>query len=271
MNNVKNFICISSFNDDLEWFRELDYPHIIFDKCSKGVKKSKYFPHDIAPSNLKKKYPDMNIKSGELGGYNINEYLSYIISNYYDLPDFIAFIKGNIVKRHVSFDYLKRILNNKYFTSIEEWQNIKKNKFNFLKKSSYISSEGGWLELNNNWYANKEKHPNKFFNNFNTFMNFIFKFYENPKYIRFCPGANYILPRQNILKYDLVFYQNLKYIINYSQLSGESHILERALLTIWNSEYEISEIMKKPFDENTVFPKKDNLFKSNFLKLISRF
>ena len=94
-------------------------------------------------------------------------------------------------------------------------------------------------------------------------MNFIFKFYKNPRYIRFCPGANYILPKRNILKYDLVFYQNLKYIINYSQLSGESHILERALLTICNSEYETSEIMKKPFDENTLFPKKDNLVKSN--------
>ena len=151
MKNDKNFICISSFNDDLEWFRELDYPHIIFDKCCKGVKKSKYFPHDIAPSNLKKKYPDMNITSGELGGYNINEYLSFIISNYNNLPDFIAFIKGNIVKRHVSFNHLKRVLNNKHFTSIEEWKNIYTNKFNFLNKSSYISSEGGWLELNNNW------------------------------------------------------------------------------------------------------------------------
>ena len=25
---MKNFICISSFNDDLSWFKEFDYPHI---------------------------------------------------------------------------------------------------------------------------------------------------------------------------------------------------------------------------------------------------
>ena len=35
----KNFICISSFNDDLDWFKEFDYPHIIFDKCCNGIKK----------------------------------------------------------------------------------------------------------------------------------------------------------------------------------------------------------------------------------------
>ena len=56
MINAKNFICISSFNDDLDWFKEFDYPHIIYDKCYKGIKKSKYYPYEIKPSNLCKKY-----------------------------------------------------------------------------------------------------------------------------------------------------------------------------------------------------------------------
>ena len=113
MNNYKNFICISSFNDDLNWFKEFDHPHIIYDKCIKGIQKSKYFPYQILPSNLSKKYPNMNVTRGETGGYNINEYLSYIISNYYDLPDYTVFIKANIVNRHVSLDFLKRVINNK--------------------------------------------------------------------------------------------------------------------------------------------------------------
>ena len=141
----------------------------------------------------------------------------------------------------------------------------------FFNKSFFISSDGGWEELNNNWYLNKKKHPSRFFNNFNTFMNFIFESYINPKYIRFCPGANFIVPKFNILKYDLVFYENLKYIINYSQLSGESHILERALVSIWNSEYRVSEVMNKQIDKDTVFPKKDNIFKVINRKIISKF
>ena len=146
----------------------------------------------------------MNISRGQIGGYNINEYLSYIISNYHNLPDIMVFIKGNIINRHVSLDFLKRVIDNKYFTSIEEWNKDIFNKIHFVNKSSFISADGGWLELNNSWYLNKKKHPNKYFNNFNTFMNFIFKSYINPRYIRFCPGANYILPKYNILKYDFV-------------------------------------------------------------------
>jgi len=270
MKKDKNFICISSFNDNLDWFKEFDHPHIIYDKCFNGVKKSKYFPYDIPPSNLDKKYPTMNISRGEIGGYNINEYLTYIISNYHNLPENIVFIKGNIINRHISFDFLKSVIDNKYFTSIEEWNKDNFNKIHLVNKSSFISDDGGWMELNNSWYLNKKNHPNKYFNNFNIFMNFIFKSYTNPRYIRFCPGANYILPKNNILKYDLIFYKNLKFIINYSQLSGESHILERALYTIWNQDYLVADVMKNPLNECTVFPKKENKLKANIRKLISR-
>ena len=43
----------------------------------------------------------MNIVKGEMEGYNINEYLSYIIANYDNLPNNILFIKGNLIERHI--------------------------------------------------------------------------------------------------------------------------------------------------------------------------
>ena len=101
-------------------------------------------------------------------------------------------------------------------------------------------------------------------------MNFIFKSYIPPKYIRFCPGANYIVPKNNIIKYSKEFYKNLKFLIKYSQLSGESHILERALYSIWNSQYEASEIMQISFDKNIIFPKKDSTFKAVLIKIASK-
>ena len=176
----------------------------------------------------------------------------------------------NNIPKAIGGENIKKRIDNKYFTSIEEWKKNNFKKISILRKTSFISGDGGWVELNNSWYLNKRKHPNKFFNNFNTFMNFIFKSYINPEFIRFCPGANYIIPRNNILKYDLVFYKNLKYIINYAQLSGESHILERALFSIWNSEYKVTDIMKKPFNEDTIFPKKENFFKAKIKNYISR-
>ena len=264
----KNFICISSFNADMDWLNELNYPHIIYDKCFKGIKRSRIFPYEIPPSGLKIKYPNFNIINGEIEGYNIYDYLDFIVSNYESLPEIIIFIKGNLLTRHVSKDFFLRVIDNNYFTSIEEWnKNINLNKFS---RNSFLSSDGGWIEKNNNWYLNKRKHPTKYFNNFNTFMKFIFRSYVEAKYIRFCPGANYIVPKANILKYEKVFYENLKYIINHSQLSGESHILERALYSIWNSSYEISNVMKNPFNENTRFPQKDKFWQIISRKIISK-
>jgi len=265
----KNFICISSFNDDLSWFEDFNYPHIIYDKCFQGIRKSDFFPVDIPPSNLSKRYPNLNIKNGELGGYNINEYLTYIITNYDNLPNTIVFIKGNIIPRHINLDYLKSIINKKYFLPIEKWD-IKYKSKQLFNPNSFILSDGGWVEKNNNWYLNKGKHPCRYFNSFNTFMNFIFDSYIEPRYIRFSPGANYIVPKFNILKYSKIFYQNLKYIINYSQLSGESHILERALFNIWNSEYRVSNNMEKLLDKEFIFPEKDRKLKIYFKKFISK-
>lgn len=270
MNLKKNFICISSFNDNLDWFRKFDYPHVIYEKCHMGVNKSKYYPYLIAPSNTSKKYPKFNVIEGEINGYNLNEYLTYIIDNYEKLPETIVFIKGNILERHVSIDFLRKIINNKYFTSIEECYEGKFKKKLFNHNASLVSSDGGWLEINNNWYLNKPKHPTRYFNSFNTFMKFILKNYNPPKYIRFCPGANYIVPRYNVLKFSKYFYQNLKFLVGYSQLSGESHILERSLYSIWNSTYEESEIMKKPFNQNIVFPKKDGFMKIITTKFFSK-
>ena len=47
-------------------------------------------------------------------------------------------------------------------------------------------------------------------------------------------------------------------------------ILERALYTILDEDLLVADIMKKPFNEFTVFPKKENVLKANIRKLISR-
>ena len=165
----KNFICISSFNDNLDWFKEFDYPHIIFDKCCNGIKKTKYFPINIPPSNLHKKYPEMNIVNGDKEGYNINEYLSYIISNYDNLPNNILFIKGNLIERHISPEFFKRIMNNKYFTSIEEW-NFEKNGSITPENFTFASGEKVWWKCNkgHEWksiIANRTQKTFKIFGN----------------------------------------------------------------------------------------------------------
>ena len=140
----RNSICISSFDANLDWFKDYDNPHVIFDTCHKGVKKSRYYPYDIQPSNLKNKYPLFNVIDGDIQGYNIYDYLTFIINNYECLPEVIVFIKGNILDRHVSREYFNRIIDNNYFTSIEDWLTHKELKLN--SKNYFISSDGGWVK-----------------------------------------------------------------------------------------------------------------------------
>ena len=55
------------------------------------------------------------------------------------------------------------------------------------------------------------------------FFNFIFETSIKPQFISFSPGANYIVPKTNILSRSKEFYINLLSFISHSRLSCESH------------------------------------------------
>ena len=152
---------------------------------------------------------------------------------------------------------LKNLLKEILFTTIEE--NV--NYYNFpvvLKTSDY-----GFTEINSSWYKNK--YPRLFFKDFNSFYQYIFKNVEKPHFLRFAPGANYIVPKDNILLRSRNFYRNLLNFIIHSQFSCESHFLERSLYTMWNSNLESSEKMDEIIDINEI-----EYLKSNCLSLIKK-
>ena len=108
-----------------------------------------------------------------------------------------------------------------------------------------FSPDGGWMELNDSWYLNRTELPTKYFKTYNDFMDFCFKNPIHPKYVRFAPGGNYIVPKENLLKYDKIFYQNIKTIVEHHQLSGESHLIERFMHTMWSCNFEVANTMKQ--------------------------
>ncbi|MDP1728623.1 MAG: DUF3431 domain-containing protein, partial [archaeon] len=187
-------------------------------------------------------------------GYNLYDYFSYIIDNYDKLPNCIAFVKGNVFPRHVSKEFFDRIINNTFFTPIEE------NQIPTVRwPLSFFSPNGGYCEINNDWYL--KHHKTKYFHSYNDFIKFCFVDPIIPRHIRFAPGANYIVPKKNIIKLSKQFYQNLKFIISYTQFPGEAHIIERALYTLWTSNFEINEQMLKPLDTNFIgMPKTKKIF-----------
>ncbi|MCX6755652.1 MAG: DUF3431 domain-containing protein [Candidatus Nomurabacteria bacterium] len=230
-----NFLVVSNYNNDIRWVPEYTDKYIIYDRSDQIE-----IPNTISKDKI--------IKSPNLG-YNLYDYFTFIIDNYDNLPECTIFVKGNMFPRHITREYFDKIANNSYFTPIEDWKMHKT-----YWPICFISADGGFCEINNSWYM--KHHPNKYFKNYNSFMSFLFKDSSIPKYTRFAPGGNYIVPKANILKYPKVFYENLRMIISYCPLPGEAHILERALHTLWTCSFELSNEIQKKLDENFSLPKK---------------
>ena len=125
------------------------------------------------------------------------------------------------------------------------------------------TSDSGFTEINSSWYRNK--YPRLFFKDFNYFYQYIFENVEKPLFLRFAPGANYIVPKNNILLRSKNFYKNLLTFISHSQYSCESHFLERSLFVIWNSNLETSYKMDEVIDNNEI-----EYLKTKCLKLIEK-
>lgn len=238
--NNNHFFCISHFNGEKDWIFKL--------------KKNKYIIYNKSGKNLPKEFNHINIKNV---GYNIYSYLKYIVDNYENLPETVVFCKDNVFKRHIDINLFNKLLKRNTFTCIEE-------KFTNHKFPRTLKiSDSGFIEINSSWF--KSKYPRLFFGDFNCFYQYIFKNVENPNFLRFAPGANYIVPKRNILLRSKNFYINLISFINHSQFSCESHFLERSLYAIWNSNIESSDKMNTKLELSEI-----DLLKSKCLKFIKK-
>lgn len=239
---IKNnhFFCISHFNGNIDWIS--------------NINKNNYIIYNKSGENLSKDINHVNIENV---GYNLYSYLKFIIDNYYKLPNITVFCKDNVFSRHVKLDLFQNLLKRNTFTTIEE--NMTFNNFPIVLKTS----DSGFTEINSSWYKNK--YPRLFFKDFNCFYQYIFKNVDKPHFLRFAPGANYIVPKDNILLRSRNFYRNLLNFIIHSQFSCESHFLERSLYTVWNSNLESSEKMDGIIDINEM-----EYLKSNCLSLIKK-
>lgn len=180
-------------NNDLEWVNQ-------------------YKPDDIVIYDKK----DLNV------GYNIYDYMDYIVKNYNNLPDLMFFVKGNMLERHINKEEFDVIADNKNFTPI-----LTQKHATYMPVCYY--HDGLYYERNDSWYFNEHEH--KYFSSYNEFCDIM----GLPKheYIGFAPGGCYIVPKENVSKRSKEFYQKLLSFVDYCQLPAEAHVIERALYTIW--------------------------------------
>lgn len=228
---TKNFLVISNYNRDLRWIPKFTDNYVIYDRS-----KNPTFPDTV---DMSKVITSPNV------GYNSYDYFSYIVDNYDNLPECVIFAKSWCFPRHVRREYFTRVMNNEYFTPLEDWK-THKTKFPI----SFFSPEGGFCEINNSWYFKHLAH--KYFDNYNDFLRYVYKDPVIPLYTRFAPGGDYIVPKANILKLPKVLYQNLRLFMSHDPEPAETHMIERAMHTLWTSNFELNPKALVLLDEHSV-------------------
>lgn len=244
-----NYLVVSNHNNDVSWVPKYTNNYVIYDRSDKYE-----LPKCINLSKV--------IKSPNLG-FNLYDYFAYIVDNYSNLPECVIFTKGNVFPRHITQEYFDKIANNDFFTPMED--------FNMHKTYwpvCFFSADGGFCEINDSWYV--PEHQAKYFYSYNEFIKFCFNNPVIPRYTRFAPGANYIVPKENVLKLPKVFYKNLLVFVSHCSLPAEAHIIERALHTLWTCNFEISKNMLKPIgkDFKVVASSQNNNIMSKICRVI---
>lgn len=207
---------VNSYNTDFSWIDNYTDNYIIYDKTETLIETDK-------------------IRHQKNLGYNIYDYLTFIVDNYNSLPDVCVFIKANVFK-HCKKEVFDILIQNNDFTSLEYYGNIPANNWEAR------TLNGGFLEINNSWYIKAMADTygpevNRYFKTYNDFLDEMFINPENLMWIRFSPGANYIVPKENILYYTKDFWKKLLGYIDYHQTPSEAHIIERALYSIFTNQY----------------------------------
>ncbi len=213
---MNKFWIINSYGTDFSWVKDYTDNYIVYDKTG------------LLPETDK-------IKHLKNVGYNIYDYLYYIVNNYNNLSDVCVFIKANVFK-HCKKEKFDKLIQNNFFTGLDSYEHLSNT------SAEMIDANGGYNEANNSWFTYcdiEELHAqdNRHIGNYDIFMSKLFSNYDYPGWIRFSPGANYITTKENILYYTEKFYKKLMSYVDYCQLPVEAHAIERALYSIFSNKY----------------------------------
>lgn len=250
MNKTKNFFVIHNFNTIPKELLELCEYYIIYD-CS-------------TEKEIKDKLHSMNlqVKDVENTGHNITSYFSFFDEYYDKLPEVMCLLKGNMIGRHCSKEFLEKVYDNKTFTFLYDekqyWGRFSKyNEANEKNEigNTFLAMENVYVEKNDSWYVESENHPKKYFNDVDDLLRFIYKNPMIPQYCMFSPGACFIVRKEQVLRHSREFYRNLNKLMNYGMspsFPSEAHQIERILPILFTSLGEVNEWM----DDEEAFEKK---------------
>ena len=167
------------------------------------------------------------IKSPNVG-YGIYDCGRYIYDNYDNLPDFMIFIKCNLLQNHYTtrkrFEYA---LHSNFFVPIDA-DPVE----NFYRTPLFVNDCPYVEKVTDIICPNTKVYPR--IKNFEEFIRDLFVMERIPDYLLFAPGGNYVVPKQNMLKYSKNFYKKMMVYTDYHHSDvQEAHWFERILTMAW--------------------------------------
>ena len=197
------------------------------------------------------------IKSGNFGGNQL-DIVRFIYENYDNLPETIAFLQANPFD-HCRREYLHTRMKLNRFSSLETYSDLK----DVWGRRRSLEIDQGFVERNTSWYIednnefllNQNINLSCSFRSFDAFMVALFEDYKPLKWLRFCPGSQYIVEKSRCKQYSKNFWKNL-----YEQIPTwecrstvwptENFLLERALWYIFMGIYSEREQIIFPMEQS---------------------
>ena len=223
----RRLIVTNHSDHDLEWLSDLDdYGFTpdniyIYERSGSGIEQYQH---------LGKVFESPNV------GSNIYDYGRYIVENYDDLADINILIKGNITWRtYTNRERFIYALTANWFVPIDN-DPIGSGVPNYFEPwgEGFYVNDSSHLEKTDRFMSDhKDLKVYPRIKNIKDFLEDLFIIKTIPEYLSFCPGANFVVPKQNILKYSKNFYQKMMDYTDYAPNPMESHFFERVLPLAW--------------------------------------
>lgn len=200
--------CLVNYNYTPTWLLESGLDYLIYDRSD-----SKEWLKDFPQERV--------IYTENIGQVDYDK-LTYLIDNYYNLPDVFLWGKTNI---------------HKYVDNLDE--SLKKGEYAPLLRQdhkTYRDDKGVvcfyqdemYQERNDSWFYWSLPSITRNYDHFAAEMNI-----PSPPYIAFNPGGNFILTSERVRRYGPDFYKKLRDSLPHAVNPAEAHACERSYATIW--------------------------------------
>ncbi len=195
---------LTHYSGDWTWIKDCTNDYLIYNRSEEDIPGS--------------------IKTANMGDADYDK-LTYLIDNYYDLPEVFLWSKSNLFK-YITPEEFAEVKDNQTFTPLM----TKGHKTYSDSWGVVCKYEDGWYkERNDSWFLGSV--PAMYVDTWNDWAKMFGL--PTPEYIPFAPGGSYILTKERVHRYGIDFYKKMASMLPYCQRPGEAQCAERSYGLMW--------------------------------------